>query len=298
MAVSNLALVWLDGDRRHERLAVRARARLELLATSPRRPSSSSSPAPSERGRLIGFSDLALELHGRGARARSAASSTPAGDGARASPRCSRSFRPWCELAAAAAPPRPCRPSTDSLLQSARRRTPGSPLSLHEDLQRKAGRDRARLVRRRRRGADPRPPRDPDRRHAARQEQAAVHAARRHRRLRRRRERREDRRHRQEARPEDVLPALRLPGRPQAAAAARAARRGGRRRSSARRSRACSRATGSAAQQLGKLKIYAGPEHPHAGAGAEAVGGEVRSADVDSPPSTSAPASARRRSRA
>ena len=63
----------------------------------------------------------------------------------------------------------------------------------HEDLERKAGRDRAPLVRRRRRGPDPRPPRHPDRRHAARQGQAAVHAARRHRRLRRRRERREDR---------------------------------------------------------------------------------------------------------
>ena len=80
------------------------------------------------------------------------------------------------------------------------------------------------LVRRRRRGPDPRPPRDPDRRHAARQGQAAVHAARRHGRLRRRRERREDRGHRQQARPEDVPPPLRLSGRAAEPAAARAAR--------------------------------------------------------------------------
>ena len=51
----------------------------------------------------------------------------------------------------------------------------------HEDLHRQAGRDPARLVRRRRRGEDPGPARDADRRHPARQAQAAVHAARRHR---------------------------------------------------------------------------------------------------------------------
>ena len=59
-------------------------------------------------------------------------------------------------------------------------------------------------------GQDARPARDADRRHAPRQAQAAVHPARRHRRLRRRRERREDRGHRQQARPEAVLPPLRL----------------------------------------------------------------------------------------
>ena len=38
---------------------------------------------------------------------------------------------------------------------------------------------------------------------------------------------------------------------------------GGPRRSSAGRSRACSRTPGSGAQQLRKLKIYAGSDHPH-----------------------------------
>ena len=58
----------------------------------------------------------------------------------------------------------------------------------------------------------------------ARQAEAAVHPARRHRRLRDRRERREDPRDGQQARPEDVLPALGLPGRAQEPDAARAAR--------------------------------------------------------------------------
>ena len=53
-------------------------------------------------------------------------------------------------------------------------------------------RPRAQLAARRRQRQDARPPRDPDRRRAARQAQARVHAARRHRRLRRRRQRRED----------------------------------------------------------------------------------------------------------
>ena len=66
------------------------------------------------------------------------------------------------------------------------------------------------LVRRRRRGQDPRASRHAHRRHAARQEQAGVHAARGHGRLRDRRQRREDPRHRQEARREDLLPPLRL----------------------------------------------------------------------------------------
>ncbi len=71
----------------------------------------------------------------------------------------------------------------------------------------------ARLVRRRRRGPDPGPSRDPDRRCPARQAQARVHAALRRRRLRRRRQRREDRRHRRQAEEQAVLPAQRLPGR-------------------------------------------------------------------------------------
>ena len=79
-------------------------------------------------------------------------------------------------------------------------------------------------LRRRRQRADARPARDPDRRRAARQAQADVHAAHRHRRLRRRRQRREDRGHRQQARGQDVLPPLRLPGRPQGAHAQRHAR--------------------------------------------------------------------------
>ncbi len=93
-----------------------------------------------------------------------------------------------------------------------------------EDLHRQAGRDPARLVRRRRRGEDPGPPRDADRRHPARQAEAAVHAARRHGRLRHRRQCGEDPRHRAEARPEDGLPALRVPRRPEDADVARAAR--------------------------------------------------------------------------
>ena len=139
-----------------------------------------------------------------------------------------------------------------------------------KDLERKARRDRAPLVRRRRRGADPGPSRDPDRRHAARQGQAGVHAARRHGRLRDRRERREDRGHRQEARPEDVLPALRLPGRAQ--------QRTLREQLDRQPTEVLRKAvkgmlprTGSRAPQITKLKIYAGPEHPHAAQAPEAV---------------------------
>src|ERR1019366_6763889 len=59
---------------------------------------------------------------------------------------------------------------------------------------------------------------------AAWKAEAAVYASRRHRRLRRRRERGEDRGHGQQARPEDVPPALRLPGRAVEPDAPRAAR--------------------------------------------------------------------------
>ena len=265
MAVSNLALVWLDGIAGMSlslfglglgwNLAYVA-ATTELVALA----------APSERGRLVGFSDLALELHRRGARARrrrrlhrrrlgaarAAASRWPRCR--RSSPRC----RPRATRCCCASSDRAC----GLLLPSA----PGgrrSALSPYEDLQRQARRDHARLVRRRRRGPDPRPPRDADRRPPARQGQAAVHAARRHRRLRRRRQRREDRRHGQRSstrRCTTATPATRAASRRGRCASSSSA---GRRRSSARRSRACSRATGSRASSSTKLKIYAGPEHPH-----------------------------------
>ena len=99
-----------------------------------------------------------------------------------------------------------------------------SSISYAEDLERKAGRGHSPLVRRRRRGADPRPSRHAHRRHAPRQGQAEYTPARRHRRLRRRRQRGEDPRHREEARREDLLPPLGLPGRPAQPDAARAAR--------------------------------------------------------------------------
>src|ERR687887_1549257 len=86
-----------------------------------------------------------------------------------------------------------------------RRRTGWSAVSTHEDLYRKARRDRARVVPRGRRGADPRTSRDAHRGHAAREAQAAVHTPRRHGRLRRRRERRENRGHGLEARLEALL---------------------------------------------------------------------------------------------
>src|SRR4051812_3100124 len=96
--------------------------------------------------------------------------------------------------------------------------------SRREDLRRHTFHPRAQLAARRRQRADARPARDPDRRRAARQDQAGVHAALRHGRLRRRRERREDRGHRQQARGQEVLPPLRLPRRHQGALAERHAR--------------------------------------------------------------------------
>ena len=79
-----------------------------------------------------------------------------------------------------------------------------------EDLRRHPTGPRAQLAARRRRGPDPRPSRDPDRRRAARQAQADLHAARGHGRLRRRRERREDRGDRRQAPGEALPPPLRL----------------------------------------------------------------------------------------
>ena len=133
---------------------------------------------PSERGRLFGFNDFAaamfaaslallggltLETLGVAAMAVGAAIivTVPA---------------PWI-LRRREAPVEAL-----SSLHFPRRRTPVVRLFFaHEDLQRQARRDRSRVVRRRRRRQDARAPRDDDRGHAARQEQAAVHAARRHR---------------------------------------------------------------------------------------------------------------------
>ena len=112
---------------------------------------------------------------------------------------------------------------------------------------------------------------DAHRRRPARQGQADLHAARRHRRLRRRRQRREDPGHRQQARPEDVPPPLRLSRRAAEPHAARAARAPPDRGASARRSRECFRETSLARAQIGKLKIYAGPEHPHEAQSPEAL---------------------------
>ena len=70
---------------------------------------------------------------------------------------------------------------------------------------------------------------------------------------------------RQQARDEGRLPPLRLPGRPASTvnvrrAAAQRAPSG----SSSWPSRACCRTTRLGRQMLKKLKVYAGPEHPHA----------------------------------
>ncbi|CAA9475911.1 MAG: LSU ribosomal protein L13p (L13Ae), partial [uncultured Solirubrobacteraceae bacterium] len=93
-----------------------------------------------------------------------------------------------------------------------------------EDLRRQLRDPRALLAHRRRRGPDPRPPGDPDRRRAARQAQAGVHPARGHGRLRRRDQRGEDLRHGLQAHREALLPPLGLPRRPQVAHAERDAR--------------------------------------------------------------------------
>ena len=107
------------------------------------------------------------------------------------------------------------------------------------------------------------PARDPDRRHAARQAQARVHAAHRHRRLRRGRERREDR----------TSPAT--SGRRRCTATTPAIPAGcGHARSNdmlERRPEEVIRIAVKgmlprnrlARQQLRKLKVYAGPDHPH-----------------------------------
>ena len=60
------------------------------------------------------------------------------------------------------------------------------------------------------------------------------------------------------------LPPLRLPGRPARHARTPSCSTSTPSRPSRRPSRACCRTTRSAAQMLSKLKVYAGPEHPHA----------------------------------
>src|SRR3954453_21133948 len=94
----------------------------------------------------------------------------------------------------------------------------------HEDLRRHPTRPRAQLAARGCRGPDPRPPRDPDRRRAARQAQADLHASHRHGRLRRGGQRGEDFGDGQQTYGEALLPALGLPRRPEVAHAERHAR--------------------------------------------------------------------------
>jgi large subunit ribosomal protein L13 len=102
-----------------------------------------------------------------------------------------------------------------------------------------------------------------DRRHAARQRQARVHAARRHRRLRRGRERREDRGHRLRSSTTRCTTATRATRAGSRAGRSRRARAPADRGAAQGRSRGCSRATACRAPRCSKLKIYAGPEHPH-----------------------------------
>ena len=156
MAVSNAALVWLDGipgmslslfglglgwNLAYVAATTRARdARRAVRARTPRR--------------LLGSH---LELHRRGDRARPAESSTARAD------RCPS--RRWPRPSRPCPPPGSCcynPPSAGGL----------SAVSPYEDLLIRPTareRDHTRVVSRRRRGADPRPSRDADRRHAARQ---------------------------------------------------------------------------------------------------------------------------------
>ena len=143
------------------------------------------------------------------------------------------------------------------------RRTPVRRFSVYEDLQRQARRDHARLVPRRRRGQDPRPARDPDRRHAARQAQAAVHAARRHRRLRRSSSTR--RRSRSRATSSTRRCTTATPAIPAGCASRTLREQLDRRPTEVLRKAVKGMLPKNrlARQQITKLKIYAGPEHPH-----------------------------------
>ena len=127
----------------------------------------------------------------------------------------------------------------------------------------------------------------------ARQAQAGLHAARRHRRLRRRRQRREDRGHGQQARGEDVLPALRLSRRPARAHAARAAR------PAADRGAAQGGQGHAPPQQARPRPIDQAQDLRRPGASARGAGTDHSGGVRCRPrPSISAPASARRPSRA
>ena len=201
---------------------------------------------------------------------------------------------------------RPCRRSGSSatIRRSADAdRAPLSPwngqdplLSCHENLTAKAGEVEPRLVRRRRRGQDPRPARDPDRRHAARQEQAAS--------TRRTSTRATSsssstpRRSRSPARSSTrrcttATPAIR------AASRTRTLREQLERRPTEVLRKAVKGMLPRnrlARQQITKLKIYAGPEHPHEAQAPKPLWrSTVRGRAALS---TSAPASARPRSRA
>ena len=118
--------------------------------------------SPSERGRLVGFTDLCSRASPRPRSRFSAASSTPARRGRPLPGRArSRRSRPL-----AGRPARRRSPRARAARYNPAPADAWSAAFLYEDLQRQARRDRARLVRRRRRGPDPRAPRDPDRRHA------------------------------------------------------------------------------------------------------------------------------------
>ena len=215
-----LAELWLEED-------------VLLWNVVPTHPGTATLEPPPERAEVEAGVPFALEL------ARGRTTSSPSGG---SPPR--RSERPYLRHPSRGGA---WRISGAGLLHS-RPADAWSAVSPYEDLQRQTGRDQRDWYLVDAEGKTLGPPRDPDRRPPARQGQAAVHAARRHGRLRRRRERREDRRHRQEARREDVLPALGLSGRPARAHAARAARAASRPRCCGRPSRACCRATGSAAR--------------------------------------------------
>ena len=64
MAASTIGLVWVGEHLRHRRRPVRARARLEPVVRGRDHARSSTSPRPSERAQLVGFSDLLSGLTG------------------------------------------------------------------------------------------------------------------------------------------------------------------------------------------------------------------------------------------
>ena len=128
----------------------------------------------------------------------------------------------------------------------------------------KASEITARLARHRRRRPGARPavaPRSPA---PARQAQADLRPAPRHRRPRDRRQRRQGRAHVGQGRREERLPPLRLPGRPQRETLRATCSPASPRRPCAGRCGACCPKGPLGRQMLQKLKVYAGPTHPHA----------------------------------